>query len=203
MDPGDEESGKVLAEVSHDLANRFHRFHYYAEMLESSLESDPAGALGLLERIRATVDDVEELTRGTLSYVRPMKLHLLEVRMQDLVASLRQHAGEGALEVKAPAPALERRVKVDPSRISEVLSVLCRTAMERAATAAPLVLELVDGDPVAMQLAFASRDATPPELDLRLALAARIVRLHGGSLHVQGGDRPSLTLRLPSAGQEG
>jgi signal transduction histidine kinase len=198
-----DDTGHVLGEVSHDLANRFHRFYYYAELLEGALGPDSEAAVELLDRARATVEDIESMTRAALAFVRPMDLHLLDIRLSDLVLSLRQHAGEHPVEVRGDERTGHARVEVDPSRISEALATLCRTAVDFLDEGAPLVVELVDGDPVGLRLALSAESEAATSGGLPLALTAKIARSHGGNLDLKGGRDASLTLWLPVSRREG
>lgn len=198
-----DDNGQVLGEVSHDLANRFHRFYYYAELLEGALGPDSEAAVELLDRARATVEDIESMTRAALAFVRPMDLHLLDVRLSDLVMSLRQHAGEHPVEVRGDDRTGQARVQVDPSRISEALATLCRTAVNLLDEGVPLVVELLEGDPVGLRLALPTETDPATGIGLPLALTAKIARSHGGTLDLKGGRDASLTLWLPVSHREG
>lgn len=203
MERETDDTGQVLGEVSHDLANRFHRFYYYAELLEGALRPDSEAAVELLDRARATVEEIESMTRAALAFVRPMDLHPLDVRLSDLVVSLSQHAGDHPVEVRGDERAGEARVRIDPSRLSEALATLCRTAVDFIGHGAPLVVELMDGDPVGLRLPLPAESDPATSVGLPLALTARIAQLHGGSLDMKGGPDASLTLWLPVSRREG
>jgi signal transduction histidine kinase len=201
VDRANEEQARVLADAAHDLANRFHRFHYYTDLLDSALEPGQEAAADLLERLRRTMEEIEALTRGVLSFVRPVELKRMAVSLGDLVTSLVQHAGDLPLEVRVDDEGRALRVDVDPLRISEVLGVVGEAAC--AAAAGPVIVEvLASGDPLGLRLVVEGSAQPAPQPDLRLARAARIASLHGGSLEVTGGDRLALTLWLPRAASE-
>ncbi len=197
-----EEQHRVLSEVSHDLANQFHRTYYLMELLGQSLPSEDENAGALLERLRETIEDIESMSRSALAFVRPLVLHPLRVRVDDLAASLRQHAGMRAIELKGDITAGRCEVEVDPARISEALAFLCRAAMADDDSQSPVVVELFGGNPVGMRIHRAPGATRPTPMDLKLALTTRIVRLHGGALDIEDGDSASLTLRLPVVAAE-
>lgn len=197
-----EEQHRVLSEVSHDLANQFHRTYYLMELIGEALPAGNETAAPLLERLRETVEEIESMARSTLAFVRPIDLHRLRVRLEDLTASLRQHAGMRTVEVRGDMAAGRCEVDVDPARISEALGFLCRAATADDESQSPVVVELFGGDTVALRIHRVAAVAQPTRMDLRLALTARIARLHGGELDIDDGDSSSLTLRLPIAAGE-
>lgn len=190
---------RVLSEASHDLANRFHRSYYFLELLGEAIGPGNDGAESLLTRLRETVEDIESISRSTLDFIRPLELRTLRVRMDDLVSSLRQHVGLHPVELGGDTEAGRSEVEVDPARISEALAILCRTALGGDETQAPVIVELIGGDPVGLCIRGAAKALGATRADLDLALTAKIARLHGGALDIGGGDSLSMTLRLPVA----
>ena len=193
---------RVLSEASHDLANRIHRSYYFLELLSDAVGPDAETATSLLSRLRETIEDVEKIVRTTLAFVRPIELRLLQVRLEDLVASMRTHVGMRSVVLGGDSEAGRSPVRVDPARNSEALGLLCQAAMAGADGDAPLNVELDGGDPVGLRILRKNGTQPAGDTDLGIALTARIARLHGGALDVEGGEAPSLTLRLPGANQE-
>lgn len=193
-----EDQQRVLSEASHDLANGFHRSYYFLDLLADSLDPSGSGPGEQLERLRETLEGIEAIARQTLQYVRPVELRTIRVRLDDLVASLSQHAGLSGVEIGGDAAAGSLEVAVDPTRIAEVLGVLCRDTDGR--TGGRLQVNLLGGDPAGLRIARVGATAGKP--DLALAVAARTVRLHGGELTLDDGPdgtTPSFILRLPVA----
>jgi signal transduction histidine kinase len=187
---------RVLSEVSHDLANHFHRSYYFIDLLGGGDGVDSS----VLAHLRETIEEIESLARRTLELLRPLDLRLLRVRVEDLTASLRQHIGLRELELTGATAAAKCEVDVDPTRISEALAFLCEASIGDDDPNAPIVVELIDGNPVALRIHRAVGAPRLARADVRLALTDRIVRLHGGALEVSDGDTSSLTLLLPIAG---
>ena len=199
MTTDNDDDQRVLSEASHDLANRIHRSYYFLELLSDAVGSEDEKAASLLSRLREALEDIEAIVRSTLNYIRPIELRRMRVRMDDLVASLRQHVGMRSVELGGDTGAGRCEVSVDPARISEALGVLCKAATADATGEKPLVVELLSGDPVGLRIHC--QHGPGVQADIGFALTARIVRLHGGALDVTGGDQSSLTLRLPLAQQ--
>jgi signal transduction histidine kinase len=194
-----EEQQRVLSEVSHDLANRFHRSYYFLELLGESLNPASDAASSLLDKLRGTVEELESMTRSALDYMRPMEIRPLRVRLSDLTASMRQHAGMREVDLRGEDNVGASEVDVDPARISEALAFLCKAATDGDETREPMIIELLGGNPVGLRV---YRLAGAPEAvatSLALALTARIARLHGGVLEIDNNQGASLTLRLPLA----
>ncbi len=199
MSAENDEQQRVLSEVSHDLANRFHRSYYFLELLGDSLDPANDGAVSLLGKLRSTVEELESMTRQVLDYMRPMELRTLRVRLSDLTVSMRQHAGLREIEMRGDQQAGACEVDVDPARISEALAFVCKAAMEGDETREPMVVELVGGDPVGLRVYRLAGATAGVATDISLALTARIARLHGGALEIDNTGGASLTLRLPLA----
>jgi signal transduction histidine kinase len=194
-----DEQQRVLSEVSHDLANRFHRSYYFLELLGQALDPSSDGATELLEKLRSTVEELESMTRRALDFVRPMELRTLRVRLSDLTASMRQYAGMREIELRGDQTAGDSEVEVDPARISEALAFVCTAATDGDESREPMIIELVGGNPVGLRVHRLSGAPEAAEFNLGLALTARIARLHGGALEIDSTGSPSLTLRLPLA----
>ncbi|HYC01387.1 MAG TPA: hypothetical protein VEC57_19800 [Candidatus Limnocylindrales bacterium] len=196
------EQTKILAEVAHDLANRFHRFYYYAEILGRLLPEDTGEARDYLDRVHDTVEDIERMTRGALSYLRPMEVRTVRVQVRDVVGSLRQHVGDRAVEVGGLESAGGMPVAVDPSRLGEALGHACRAVLAHAPDAAPLRIDLRAASDIDITFSAESSQTEALPFDLSLALAAKILRLHGGDLEVAPAQPATLSVRLPLADQE-
>jgi signal transduction histidine kinase len=194
-----EEQQRVLSEVSHDLANRFHRSYYFLELLGEALNSSGDGAASLLEKLRGTVEELESMTRRALDYMRPMELRTLRVRLSDLTASMRQYAGLRDFELRGEDKAGACEVEVDPARISEALAFVCRAATEGDETKDPMVVELLGGNPVGLRVYRLSGAPAAAATTLTLALTSRIARLHGGALEIDNTGGASITILLPLA----
>jgi signal transduction histidine kinase len=197
-----DDQDRVLSEVSHDLANCFHRSYYLLDLLHEVIPAGDDTVASTVGRLRGTLEEIEAMSRSALAFVRPIELRRLRVRMDDLVASMRQHVGIRRIEISGDSGAGRCEVDVDPARISEALSLLCKASMHDGAGGQPLVVELLDGNPVALRI---HRDAgldDPARRDLPMALTARIAHLHGGDLDIQDGEASSLTLKLPLAAGE-
>ncbi len=189
---------RVLSEVSHDLANRFHRSYYLLDLLGDALDPADSNAAQLLEGLRNTFSETESMIRGALSLLRPLELRRLRVRLEDLTMSLRQHVGVREVSVLGDLAAGSSEVEVDPARISEALAFLCHVAVDGSDTGSPVVVELEGGDPVGLRVHRAEGTGQFPST-LQLALTSRIAESHGGALEVDSAGNGSVTLRLPVA----
>ena len=194
-----EDEQRVLSEASHDLANRFHRTYYFLDLLEDSVHE---GSREQFQRLKETVEDLESIARRTLQFVRPVELRTIRVRLEDLVASLRQHAGLAGLAVAGAPEAGRLEVAVDPTRIAETLAAIGRSVTGGSSSEEPGRVEVLGGNPAGLRIGRDGEAPAGPLPHLELALAARVVRLHGGSLEIDqtaDGRAPSFTLRLPVA----
>ncbi len=184
----------VLADVSHDLANRFHRSHYMVELLGEAVGEAGGEAASLLERLAASLDEMEELSRGALQLVRPLELSLLRVQGSDLLQSFCQQLPlDPASRVEDPV-ACAMPVAIDPARIAQVLRVMADEAQSGSAPE----LKADGGAGLVLSVACAQAATAGASRGLAFALAARIAGRHGGSLR-RAAER--IELRLPAAGE--
>ncbi|HYC54775.1 MAG TPA: hypothetical protein VEL28_07540 [Candidatus Binatia bacterium] len=196
------EQTKILAEVAHDLANRFHRFYYFAEILTRLMPAESGEARDYLDRANHTVEEIEAMTRRALAYLRPMELRTVRVHVRDVVGSLRQHIGDRPLAVTGLEEAVGVPVDVDPTRMGEALANVCAAALAQSPETSPLQVTVRVGAEVLLGFSVRSEaEPQPFEFDLSLALAAKILRLHGGDLDIAASP-PVLTVRLLLAGKE-
>lgn len=191
---------RVLSEAAHDLANHIHRSYYFLELLADAIGPDNPAAGSLVSRLKDSLADIESDIRSTMAFIRPVELHRLRVRMDDLVSSLRQHVGLRPVELGGDIDAGRCEVEVDPGRISEALGLLCKAAAgEEEDVQIPILVELIEGNPVGLRIHRTQGTSGEFRPDLTLAQSARIARLHGGTLDFQDGNSSSVTLRLPVA----
>ncbi len=205
MVSGQKEQEGVLAEVAHDLANRFHRYYYCSHLAVEALGEAPPEVRDLLARAQDTVEEIEALTSALLAFVRPTDLRSILVGGDDVVGSLRRHLGEHCVESFGCDALGSIKVAVDPTRLGEVLATCSKILLGRAVSQAPLRLELGSDGCLELRLSVLASSPIPATPDLALAMAMKIVALHGGELTIPTASPPgtaAITVRLPIAPQE-
>jgi two-component system sensor histidine kinase HydH len=180
--------GEMSAVLAHEIKNPLASLKGNAQLLAATL---PTGdkARAKADRVVDEAQRLERLTGGLLQFVRTGELHRGEIGIADLA---RAAAGETPIELAGDA-----RAVVDPERLQQVLANLIANAAE----AGPPVAVRVDveGGRVIVDVADRGPGIPSAERDkvfepfftnkthgtgLGLAVARRIVELHGGTLTI-------------------
>ncbi len=196
--------GEMAAVLAHEIRNPLASMKGHAQLLAERLGPESA-ARQKADRVVAEAVRLEELTADLLGFVRSKQIERLPVDPREVLGAAAAEVGAERVEIEsAGAPA---RWSLDPRLIQQVLTNLLRNALQAspdgrpaaaraAAEAGALVFEVRDRGP---GLAEADRERIFEPFyttrlrgtGLGLAVARRIVALHGGTLtaenHPEGG----------------
>lgn len=211
--PVDEE---VIADLTHEIRNHFHKLYYCAEILRAN-DAEPMdgpGAPG--EMLERTLQNLEEFIGGALDYFRPVRLECIEMTAGDLASALegvlREVAEDVPVRVTLVPGAQTARVAIDPGRFSAALRRAARLLTSAGRSAAQTfglegrvrLARRPTGEALEIKLEVAgSLGAQAPEKRHELvewATIAKTLVAHGGGLvrgntAVQAG--PGCALWLP------
>lgn len=203
--------GEMSAILAHEIRNPLASLKGHAQLLAERTPSE-SPEWGKVDRIVAEAHRLETLTTDLLDFVRTGPLDLKPVRIEDLLRKIVSEAGGAAVTLETSgAP---ESWPMDERRMDQVLHNLMRNAVEASPEGAPIEVRVArEGD--ALVVAFLDQGEGIPEesLDrifepfyttrtrgtgLGLAVARRIVDLHGGRLTArtrpEGGAEFRLTL---------
>jgi len=222
------ERRQFLAAVGHDLRTPLSSVRAFAEGLRDGLTKDPARAvhygeviLGKTAELQRLVDDLFELARLDLpgSTLSPVSVDAAAY-LGPLVAAFGPQAAAAGIHLTAEGPALS--VRVDPDLFSRVMGNLLSNALRHTPAGGSVsVTWAAIGDEVAVSVADTGQGIPEEELPrlfsplhrtdqsrsrrkggagLGLAIAARLVALHGGSISCASspGEGTRFDIRLPS-----
>lgn len=207
--------GELAAGVAHELRNGLATLGGYLSLLER--DPDGSHTTEYLGELRGETQRLQRVVTDFLGFTHPGAEHLVSV---DLVALVRHAASDpaldgGALRLIADEAAPAAKLPGDPQLLERALRNLMRNALEaqqRNGAAAPIEVETGwsdDGFEIAVRdrgpgvsaemrrrlfQPFASD--RPGGVGLGLALAHRIVSLHGGNLALEPRPDGGTTARI-------
>ena len=198
---------RVLAEISHELGNLFHKLYYWAEFLQER-RGDHASDAPAVQMLTQTVGSLEEFLKGALDYFRPLKLSPIRMAVSDLIAGmviqLRSQLLGWPVRVSDGGTWDQHSVLVDPVRLPSVLLAAGRRLTERAPAGSGVHIAfqaLAGGIEVTFRVEGIGGTAAMQSAAtcIEWGMAERIVSLHGGRLRERtAADGPhALVLFLP------
>ncbi len=191
------ENDDVLAEIRHELGNRFQRLYFWAGQADGGRDGaqDPASKLG------EELAGLEHYLGSVLEYFAEPRLETVEVSVADLAARVRSALPEREIEVEGLEKFATATASVDAGSVSRALELVARR-VDAAAAAGPKLSLLVrqGAAPRSVALELSGQPDGDRALQLLDGIEAMVARrclaLHGGSLE-EGGRPPSIVVTLP------
>ncbi|MEM6296301.1 MAG: response regulator [Myxococcota bacterium] len=213
--------GTVSAGLAHEIRNPLNAANLQLQLLERRLLkiTDDPKLRGPLETVREEILRLGALVSDFLTFARPTAINARATNLCELVehvASLeRPEAAEAGIELVSSCEAAEIPVAVDRQRIEQVLLNLIRNALEAVrgrpdgrvsihvghdgAGARIVVRDNGPGIPDAVVSRIYEPFFTTKEAGtgLGMAIAHKIIDMHGGHLDIDGSDGASIAIVLP------
>jgi two-component system sensor histidine kinase HydH len=208
--------GEMAAILAHEIRNPLASLKGHAQLLA---ERTPPGSSehGKVDRIVTEARRLEALTTDLLDFVRTGPLDIQPVKVDDHLRKAAADAGGDA--VKLDTSGAPERWPMDARRMEQVLHNLMRNAVEASPEGVPVEVRAVR-EGRGLTVAFLDRGEGIPEESLErvfepffttrtrgtglgLAVARRIVELHGGSLTARNRPGGGSEFRIILEGREG
>jgi signal transduction histidine kinase len=185
---------QILAEITHELGNFFHKLYYWADYLQEK-RAGRSGDATATQMLGRTIQNLEGFLKGVLEYFQPLQIAPSRLGVGELIAGLLGHLRsrlDGTPLAVAEAAGLESgTVMVDAARFSHVAQVIARRLGEHCGpdSRCEARFECVWRDGPGLRIDLAVHGSNPAAAlfhtaatGVEWALAERIVALHGGEM---------------------
>jgi hypothetical protein len=189
---------EVLNDVEHAVGNLLQRMHHAARAASSMV--GPQG-----ERLQGTLDDLERLLELLFDYVSPVEIEIRPTDAGRIAESLAaQLRAQGLADVALDGAASGVHVLADPRLLSRSFALLAQACARECDQDQRIVVESVHdaaGDRVEFRVRASADVAAIPSAhsSMAQAVAARLIELQGGELHVRPQVACARAVVLPTA----
>ena len=188
---------KVLAEISHELGNFFHKLYYWSDYLKEkpSRRTADSTAAQMLER---TIRNLEDFLKISLDYFHPTQMAFTRMPVGELVEGLLFQVRSQLNGTQVTVSNIgtwkdaDADVLVDPSHLSYAFEIAVRQLTKQIGSESTVAIEIGRGarrEGAGLEVEFHLRqpnEASPlfrtAEAGLEWAVAQKFVHLHGGEL---------------------
>ncbi|MDX9973020.1 MAG: ATP-binding protein [FCB group bacterium] len=208
--------GQMAATVAHEIRNPLGGLRGFAALLARDIEADDPRAR-LVEKILQGAKDLDGVVSQLLEYTRPLRLRLRPVSCQSVVGAAVGYVDtEGRVEIRQDIPE-DLTLMVDADLMRQVFLNIVLNAVQAVEGAGEVwIAASIDGDIARVSVRDTGCGMTDEQLQhvfspfyttkekgtgLGLALAAKIVESHGGSVEAQStpGKGATFQVRIPRA----
>jgi signal transduction histidine kinase len=193
---------KVLAEITHELGNFFHKLYYWSDFLKErpARKAADSTAAQMLER---TIKNLEDFLRVSLDYFHPTQMSFTRMGVSELVEGVffqvRAHLNGTPVTVPDAAAwnSMEAEVLVDPGHLSYAFEVAVRHLTKELGPESSVTIDIERStrrECAGLEVGFRLRqpnEASPlfrtAEAGIEWAVAEKFVVLHGGELLERSG----------------
>ena len=205
---------KVIAEITHELGNFFHKLYYWSDYLKEkpARKSADSTAAQMLER---TIKNLEDFLKVSLDYFHPTQLSFTRMGVSELLEGL-------LFQVRAQLNGTpltlsdddgwrreDAEVLIDPGHLSRAFEVAVRHLTKQVGPESSVTIGIERSarrDRAGLEVGFQLRqpnEASPlfrtAEAGIEWAVAQKVVALHGGELleRNEGAEEKSLVIFFP------
>ena len=187
---------RVLAEISHELGNFFHKLYYWSDFIKSDSETAKKADSTAGHMLERTIANLEEFLKVALEYFHPITLNFTKVPVSELLdgfmVHLASHLNGNAVEVRRDEIHSPATILVDPTRISQAFRIALHHVHEDLKLGGALTVTLGtarrrDFDGLEMRLDVEPKVPASPlfrgaEAGVEWAVAQKLIELHGGEI---------------------
>ncbi len=187
---------RVLADISHELGNFFHKLYYWSDFIKTDNETAKKADSTAGHMLERTIANLEEFLKVALEYFHPITLNFTKVSVGELLDGFMVHLGShlngNAVEVRRDDIDPPATILVDPTRISQAFRIALHHVHEDLKLGGALTVTLGtarrrDFDGLEMRLDVEPKAPASPlfrgaEAGVEWAVAQKLIELHGGEI---------------------
>jgi signal transduction histidine kinase len=187
---------RVLAEISHELGNFFHKLYYWSDYIKTDGETAKKGDSTAGHMLERTIANLEEFLKVALEYFNPITLNFTKVPVAELLDGFMTHLGAhlNGNEVRVFRDDIEEpgTILVDPNRISQAFRIALHNVHEDLKSGGALTVSLGKGnrrDFPGLEIRLTVEPKVPAssllrgaEAGVEWAVAQKLIELHGGEI---------------------
>jgi signal transduction histidine kinase len=187
---------RVLAEISHELGNFFHKLYYWSDYIKTDADGGKKGDSTAGHMLERTISNLEEFLKVALEYFHPITLNFTKVPVGELLDGFMSHlkAHLNGNEVRVFRDEIDEpaTILVDPTRISQAFRIALDNVHEDLKSGGALTVSLGRGsrrDFPGLEVRLAVEPKAPAssllrgaEAGVEWAVAQKLIELHGGEI---------------------
>ena len=187
---------RVLAEISHELGNFFHKLYYWSDYIKGDAEGAKKFDTTAGHMLERTISNLEDFLKVALDYFHPIKLNFTKIAVAELLDAFMTHLGAhlNGNEVHVNRDEIEQpaTILVDPARISQSFRIALHHVHEDLKSGGTLSVSLGkttrrEFPGLEISLMVTPKVAPSPlfrtaEAGVEWAVAQKLIEMHGGEI---------------------
>jgi signal transduction histidine kinase len=187
---------RVLAEISHELGNFFHKLYYWSDYIKSDTEGARKADSTAGHMLERTISNLEDFLKVALEYFYPIRLNFTKTAVGELLDAfmthLSAHLNGNEVRVFRDEIGEPATILIDPARISQAFRIALHQVHEDLKSGGALTVGLGkvtrrDFPGLEVRLSVEPKVAPSPlfrtaEAGVEWAVAQKLIEMHGGEI---------------------
>jgi signal transduction histidine kinase len=187
---------RVLAEISHELGNFFHKLYYWSDYIKGDAEGAKKFDTTAGHMLERTITNLEDFLKVALEYFHPIKLSFTKITVSELLDGFMTHLGAhlngNEAHVTRDDGGDPGTILVDPARMSQAFRIALHHVHEDLKSGGALTVNLGktsrrDFPGLEICLTVTPKVAPSPlfrtaEAGVEWAVAQKLIEMHGGEI---------------------
>ena len=140
---------RVLAEISHELGNFFHKLYYWSDYIKSDSDAARKADSTAGHMLERTISNLEDFLKVALEYFYPIRLNFTKIAVGELLdgfmTHLSAHLNGNEVRVFRDEIGEPATILIDPARISQAFRIALHQVHEDLKSGGALTVSLGKG----------------------------------------------------------